>query len=164
MNQSANNLERPSTPNGSPRRTAQLICALLLVFGSLPLLFVNLGHHPLWGDEAVTALLGEGVWQTGDTSAVLGHNVLFFANGRHLTPRLVNRHEPPLQFYLAALCGLFPGNASVARLPFALCSWLALVIIAYWLWRDASDPWTAVLVSLGLLTSLAFFAYARQCR
>jgi hypothetical protein len=48
------------------------------------LLFTRLGHRPLWDDEANTALVGEGVLQSGDTSVSVGRNLVLFRNGANL--------------------------------------------------------------------------------
>ena len=85
------------------------------------LLFARLGYYALWDDEAVTALIGLGIWRTGDTTAVVGDNVLGYDNGSLLVG-LRERHRPPLGFYLAApSLGLLGSTAWAARLPFALC-------------------------------------------
>ena len=84
-------------------------------------LFARLGHYSLWDDEAITALIGLGVWRTGDTTAVAGDNIVGYRNGSLLSG-LHDRHTPPLGFYLAApSLGLLGHSTWAARLPFALC-------------------------------------------
>lgn len=92
-----------------------LLCTLFFVF-------FRLGHYALWDDEAGTALFALSVWRTGDTHALLDHNIMAYTYGYELRG-LRNRYIPPFAFYLAApFIGLGPeGSAAAARLPFALC-------------------------------------------
>src|SRR5205807_2588413 len=62
-------------PHPASRKIRIGVTALMLASSSM-LLFARLGHYALWDDEAYTALAAQGVWQTGDTTAVLGHNVV----------------------------------------------------------------------------------------
>src|SRR5687767_15609907 len=92
------------------------------------LLFTRLGHYALWDDEANTALFAQGVWRTGDTSAVVGHNVVGYRSGLELQG-LKNRLIAPLAYYVAAPFVALGGTGSWGvRLPFAL---LALVAGAF---------------------------------
>ena len=128
------------------------------------LLLARLGHYALWDDEAATALHAEGVWQTGDTSAVLSYNIVATYNGVNLR-NLHERLEPPLQSYLAApFVGLMGNNALAARLPFALCGLATVALMLWWLWRDAAGIWTVVIFAMGLLGNVSFFLYCRQSR
>ncbi len=65
-------------------------------------LFARLGRYALWDDEANTALLAMSVWRTGDTSAVIGHNILGFNGGVTLSG-FRERYIPPLMYYVAAV-------------------------------------------------------------
>src|SRR4051794_39413505 len=100
--------------------TIRLILASATLLVSALLIFARLGHYALWDDEANTALIGKGVWRTGDTSAVLGRNLVAFRNGGELENLRV-RYLPPLQYYLAApFVGPDGPSSFRARLPFAL--------------------------------------------
>ncbi|MCX6976245.1 MAG: hypothetical protein NTZ94_18550, partial [Verrucomicrobia bacterium] len=57
----------------SGRKTLYFLGALLAV--SACLLFVHLGSYSLWDDEAETALGARGILKTGDTTALLDHNL-----------------------------------------------------------------------------------------
>src|SRR3954451_15077975 len=72
--------DRARTARGA---AAPLIAAVTLV-GAAALLFSRLGGYALWEDEAVTALHALGVWRTGDTTAVIGHNVVGYRAGSTL--------------------------------------------------------------------------------
>src|SRR3954468_8129970 len=96
-----------------------ILTAATLLVSSL-LLFVHLGHYPLWDDEAQTCLIAKGVWKTGDTSAVLGQNIVAYRQGL-LIRDFKERSSPPLQFYIAApLVGLGGNSALPPRIPSAL--------------------------------------------
>ena len=96
-----------------------IIAAIVLLIGSV-FLFARLGHYALWDDEAITALTAKAVWQTGDTSARLGENIVAYRNGL-LLRNMKDRATPPLQFYVAApFLGLMGDTAIASRLPFAM--------------------------------------------
>src|SRR5204863_6833488 len=108
-----------SRPN-QPRRLFMLAALVAVGIVSALLLFIRLGHYALWDHEAGTALSAIGIWRTGDTTALLDHNLVAYESGkdlRHLHERLM----PPLPAYLAApFIGLLGANSWAARLPFAL--------------------------------------------
>src|SRR6266852_1011387 len=61
------------------------ICIALAILGTAAvLIFARLGHYALWDDEASTALAAIGVWRTGDTVAVIDHNIVAFHLGEEL--------------------------------------------------------------------------------
>lgn len=128
------------------------------------MLFFNLGAYALWDDEATTALFAQSVWRTGDTSALIGKNIVAYNSGIELKD-LHNRFIPPLPFYLAApFVGQIPGSAWAARFPFALCGLLTLVVVLVWLRRSYAALATWLLISAGFLTNVSFFLFSRQCR
>src|SRR5437762_9349402 len=106
--------------NPSSKLSIPMILATATLAISAILLFVRLGHYALWDDEANTALIGKGVWATGDTTAVVGHNIVAYRGGADLE-NLRTRFIPPLQFYMAApFTGPTAPNAFIARLPFTV--------------------------------------------
>jgi hypothetical protein len=144
------------------RITTGIAAATLLAAGFL--LFFHLGHYGFWIDEADTALFAQGVLQTGDTTALLDHNVYAFNNGQVLT-NLRNRYTPPLQYYVAAASMYVLGeNAWAGRWPFALCGLLGVGLILLWLWQQRADLWWWSLMAAAILGNASFFLYARQCR
>ena len=97
-------------------------------------------------------------------NAVVGHNIVAYRQGAILQ-NLKERYAPPLSFFMAApFAGLVPGSAAVARLPFAICGLLTVMLILRWLHKDQA-PWHIwVLTALAVLGNVSFFLYFRQCR
>jgi hypothetical protein len=140
------------------------VCAAILLVSSAVLLFARLGHYALWNDEAFTALGGWGVRQTGDTTALVGHNLVAYGGGFCLRG-LHDRYIPPLPAYLTApFLAWLGNNALAARLPFALCGFGCVCLLVWWLWREGASPLTWVLMGMGLLGNVSFFLFCRQCR
>src|SRR5438874_501944 len=99
----------------------------LLVAASL--LFCQLGHYALWDDEVGLALIAEQVWKTGDTGAVIGHNIVAPHEG-FLLKNLHDRSNAPLPAYvIAPFIGLFGHNSFMLRLPCALCGLGCVILI-----------------------------------
>ena len=70
--------QAPTAPCGRGKGLAAALkrtTAVVFVATMALLLFARLGTYYLWDDEANTSLFGLGVWRTGDTSAVIDHNV-----------------------------------------------------------------------------------------
>lgn len=132
------------------------ICALLLL--------VRLGHYPLWDDEACTALLAEGVWHTGDSTAVEGRNVMAYGAGKYLDGSR-DRVHPPLQEYLMApFLGAIGRNAFAARLPFAIVGMGVVALILRWAKRDGLTRRQRWILAAMLVGNVALFLYCRQGR
>ncbi len=139
------------------------VAGTVLLVGSI-LLFARLGHYALWDDEAITAVTAKGVWQTGDTSARIGNNVLAYRNGL-LLRNMKDRATPPLQFYLAApFLGLLGDSSLAARLPFAICGLGCVGLMLWWLHRDNAPVIAWLLMSLAILGNVSFFLFCRQAR
>lgn len=145
-------------------RYKKIILAVLVLLCASFLLFFNLGYYALWDDEADTALFAQSVWRTGDTNALLDHNLVAHTDGMELKD-LRNRYLPPLQFYLAApFAGLAPGSSGAARWPFAFCGLLTIALMLYWLWRDQASIRIWGIASMGILGNVSLMLYFRQCR
>jgi 4-amino-4-deoxy-L-arabinose transferase-like glycosyltransferase len=149
-------------PEDRAGRWQILLYAATLLIAAI-FLFARLGHYALWDDEAQTALIGEGVWQTGDTSALVGHNIVAYGAGVELR-NLKMRYLPPLQYYLVApFVGLWPGQLLAARLPFAICGFGAVLILLEWVRRDAAALTFAIFV-VALVGNVSLWLFCRQCR
>ena len=126
-------------------------------------IFARLGHYSLWGDEAGTALSAIGVWRTGDTTAVIGHNIFAYRNGYELR-NLHLRYVPPLPAYLAApFVGLMGNGSLPARLPFALLGMAFVIFLVWWLAKIRAAPLTWILWGLGILGNVSRFLRQWYC-
>ena len=140
------------------------VAATTVLLASL-LLFVRLGHYALWDDESYTALAARGVLATGDTTAVIGHNIVAFRNGL-LLRNLHDRATPPLPSYLAAaFMGMLGDNPSGCPLTLRLV-WVGNNRRAFTmgLAQDASDFRTMMILGIAILGNVSFMLYCRQCR
>ena len=146
-----------------PRRERWALTAFtLLAFTTL--LLARLGHPALWDDEANTALFGQSLWATGETNAVIGDNIVAYRNGAELNDQLVNRHLPPLQYFLEAPFVRDTHSAWWARLPFALAGLGTLLVLARWLSRLDASRQTWVLSCLAVLGNISLVLYSKQAR
>lgn len=128
------------------------------------LLFKNLGTYRLWDDEAEEAILAEQVWRTGDTSALVGTNIIAYNQGAQLH-NLHDRANSPLPFYfLAPFIGGECTDALHPRLPFAVCGLAFIGLFLGLLWRARVDGTTWLLFSMAILGNVALFLLFRQAR
>jgi len=142
----------------------RVACTFVVLATSAVFLFANLGVYALWDDEAETALLARGVLATGDTTAVVGHNLNARRGGINLI-RLADRLTPPLPTYLMAASFAIGGETALwARLPLAVCGLGAVAIMLALLWRAQSTNWNFVIFSIALLANVPFFLYCRNAR
>ncbi|HUT35598.1 MAG TPA: hypothetical protein VNE39_19065 [Planctomycetota bacterium] len=145
-------------------RRAEAVIAAAILAGSAALIFTHLGHYAFWNDEAYTALLAKSVWRTGDTHAVLGHNVIAFQGGAALE-NLRHRFDPPLAYYVAApFLGLLGDHALAGRLPFALCGLATIALMVRWAWRERASRLTWLVLAIAVLGNVSLMLYSRQCR
>jgi hypothetical protein len=157
----ANEVDQSTPPAPLALRIAIVVVVLL---GSSVFLFGRLGHYALWDDEAVAAIPALGLWRTGDTTCVLGKNIVAYRNGSLLT-NLSDHGSPPLMFALAApSLGLLGQNAWAARLPFALCGLGTVGLLLHWGWRARADAATWILLGMAILGNVSLFLFSRQCR
>ena len=160
-----NELSSQQSPAAASRhRKARLAICCVLILCAAVMLFARLGHSALWDDESYTALGGITVWRTGDTSAVLDHNIVANRAGIKLRNMKLRFHAP-LMFYLAAPSfGLLGETSFTARLPFAICGLATIALIAWWMWRSEADVVTWLVMSMGILGNISLVLYLRQCR
>lgn len=153
----------PGLRRMTPRSIKTIIAAAVLIITAF-FLFARLGYHALWDDEADTALFAKSIWQTGDTHAIAGHNLIAHTYGQELR-NLYNRYIPPLGFYIAApFVGLAPGSAFAARLPFAMCGLMTVAVMLLWLWRSKATVGLWLLMAAGILGNVSLMLFSRQCR
>jgi len=140
----------------------------IAIFGII--LFALLGAkwmvtYSLWDDEANTALFAQSVHDTGDTSAVIGHNIIAFRNGAELNENKKSRYVSPLQYYfLAPFIDLHHPDPFQARLPFLILTLISLALI-YWRLIKINLP-TPLLCAFFLLSFglTSFLLFGIQCR
>ncbi len=138
----------------------------VFLFASVGILFLSffrLGHYSLWDDEANTALIAQGVARTGDTSALIGDNIVAFRNGSELSG-LKARYVSPLQYYLAAPFVHNATDAFSARFPFALCGVIALILLLFRISTFEKNSSHIFFWTLAILGNVSLFLYLRQCR
>ncbi len=147
-------------PGRGERRWTDVLVLLVAALLLLP----RLGHYALWDDEARTGLIAQGVWETGDTSAHIGHNFVAYNYGMELRD-LHDRWQAPLQDYLAApFVGVLGATPLAARLPFALCGIGCVALMLHW--HRRSDPTRAMtlLLAAATLGNVAMLLFFRQAR
>ncbi len=145
-------------------RKARLALAIAWIVVSAIFLFAQLGHYSLWDDEALVALGAKGILKSGDTTALLDHNVVAYREGA-LLQNGYDRSTPPLPAYLtAASFALFGENAFAARLPFAICGLLSVIVLVRWLWREEIRGIGWLLFVMGFIANVSLFLFFRQCR
>ncbi len=150
------------TNDGAGR--ARIAIAVITLAISACMLFIHLDHYALWDDESLVALIGEGVWRTGDTSAINGNNIVAYRDGL-LLKGLKDRSSPPLQYYIVApFVGLLGPHAWAVRLPMAMMGMGCVGLMLWWLWVDGADAPAWTLFALALVGNVSFFLYFRQCR
>jgi hypothetical protein len=158
----------PRPPGHSPSAGrwawVRIVATAAILGASAVLLFARLGHYALWDDESLTALPAIGIWRTGDTYALLDHNLVASRGGVGLRD-LRERYNSPLASYVAApSLGLLGRSPLAARLPFAACGLACVALMLRWLWRDGVGPKGWALMALAILGNVSFFLYFRQCR
>lgn len=143
-------------------RTSKWLCVITLLLAAV-LLFARLGHYALWDDEAGDALEGKAVMQSGDTRAMVGHNINAYRNGLMLRNLRVEG-QPPFNAYIAAASMKILGtNSLAARLPSAFCGWGCVGVVLWWMWKWKGSPVTVAVFAIALLCNVSFFLYSRQC-
>lgn len=125
----------------------------------------NLGHYALWDDEASTALFAQSVWETGDTSAWRGDNLMAYRHGTELNADWKARYVSPLQYYVAApFVGWLGATSFAARLPFWLCGMLAFALVLRRLFQQEASPLVVGLWAIGWFGTVSLTLYMRNAR
>ncbi len=130
------------------------------------LMFYNLGHRPLWQDEAETAALAVNALEQGVPTVFDGVNIISQEERREFnTDDYVWRWSPWIQIYMSA-AGIALGgkNAFANRMLFALCGFFCVLLTYYLIQRHFGDRNWARLSALMLTLSVPFLLFARQGR
>lgn len=163
--------------------------SLAVALIATPLLLWNLGGQTLWQDEAATAVLAQRMLEYGRPLAYDGRNLItmdydspetaeelaqrtssaegcirYYAQRGDFKPDTTWTGHPWGQFVLAAgSFQLFGVGTWQARLPFALCGALTVVVLFHFVRRrfGTTTAWLAVALLLG---NVYWMLHARQCR
>lgn len=134
----------------------------LLIF--LFLVIVGATMHPLWGDEAETALFGRSILHHGVPYGWDGTNLMGLNDAVVLNKQLINHSSPWGQYYLvAASFALFGESSFTARLPFILLAIFSFPIL-YALFSRLTDGKKALWTLYVLSVSIPFTLFAYQAR
>lgn len=151
-------MNEPMSPRGAWIASAVVLAAFTI------LVFARLGTYGLWDDEAQTALFGQAVWETGDTSARHGHNTVLYRDAVELDHQLRNRLVAPLPYYLEAPFIRDTNSAWWARLPFALAGVATVALLLAWLRRQGATRQVWALASMAIVGTVSLVLYAKQAR
>ena len=134
-----------------------LIFAILVILGAKT--------HPLWGDEAETALFARNILKYGVPKGWDGTNIMGINNAVVLNNDLVNHTSPWGQYYLtAASFALFGQSSFTARLPFMVLSVLSLPLLYYLSLHLTKRPKVALLSVIIMSFSVPYTLFAFQAR
>lgn len=134
-----------------------------LIFTILVILGANM--HPLWGDEAETALFARNILKYGVPKGWDGVNIMGINNAVVLNQDLINHTSPWAQYYLTAVSfALFGQSSFTARLPLIFLSILSLPLM-YWLaLKFTKSNRTATFTVVILAVSVPFILFSYQAR
>ncbi|MBX3413616.1 MAG: glycosyltransferase family 39 protein [Pirellulales bacterium] len=154
------------------------------------LMFWQLGRRYLWQDEAATAVLAERMFEYGKPLGYDGRNLITMdvnlSSDRAALEKILDQPDAMVQYFgqrgdykadttwigqpwgqfvLAgsSLAALGHGTWQ-ARLPFALCGMLAVVVLYLFTRRCFDDPLLALLAAFLLLANVYWVLHMRQCR
>ncbi|MDX9821774.1 MAG: glycosyltransferase family 39 protein [Syntrophales bacterium] len=141
----------------------KILIVLLCLSGVV--LFFNVGHYYLWGDEGVTAFYGKSVMKFGLPYGFDGTNLHQTKNGLFLNGNLLPHLDGWLQYYAAALSmTLFGTDTFGARALFVAAGLLSILLQYIFVVRFFRDEQLALINVLLLTTSVTFLLFTRQCR
>jgi hypothetical protein len=123
---------------------------------------IHLGHAPLWGDEADTAVFARSVIVNGVPHAVIHGNAVASCNCYQLSASLLPRQLPWLQYYVAACSILvFGDDVTGVRRGFAILAALSAMPLYLVLRRHTAS---AAIVTTAAMLHPQTFLFARQAR
>jgi len=147
------------TAPGGGRDGVLILLMLLALIGCT----ANLGNQYLWQDEAETAVLGRHTLQYGFPTASDGVNRIYEPRG--YGPHDAWIYHPWLQFYVVAgSFHLFGESTYAARLPFAVCGLMAIVLTFRLAMRLFGSLSHARVATALLVLNVPFLLYLRQAR
>jgi hypothetical protein len=146
-------------------KTGHRILLLVILCGSLLLLFANISNQYLWQDEAETALVSKTILTNVLPRGSDGINFFSQMEGADCGPYYIWRWHTWLPFYvLAGFYKVFGVSAFVSRLPFILFGFGTILLI-YFLGKALWPNTRVSVIATGLLSiSVPFLLLCRQCR
>ena len=127
-------------------------------------LFAGLDAHLLWGDEAETAVKASNVLRFGVPRVDDGSNSIL-VNSSDANAQRVWTWSPWLQEYVCAgSLALFGRTTTAARLPFALATFLAGLLLARFMFVEYGQHAVALLSLVLFTTSVPVLLHGRQSR
>lgn len=136
---------------------------ICLVFAAL--LFLGARAHPLWGDEAETALFGRNILSYGVPRGWDGVNIMGINNAVVLDKRLINHTSPWAQYYLTAASFFVFGEGNVtARIPSMVFAVLTIPLLFALALRLTQSRRIAFISTTILSFSVPFLLFGYQAR
>ena len=133
-----------------------LVFTVLVVFGA--------HAHPLWGDEAETALYARNILKYGIPKGWDGVNIMGHTDAVTLNGDLINYSNPWPQYYLTALSfRLFGQSSFSARIPFILLS-IFTIPLYYLLLGKLTNRRIALIGTVLLSLSVQYILFSYQSR
>lgn len=133
-----------------------LFAALVIKGGTL---------HPLWGDEAETALFARNINTYGIPKGWDGVNIMGITDAVVLNNKLINYTSPWGQYYLSAFSmKLFGESSFTARLPFIILSIVSIFLIYPIILKISKDSKLSLLTLVLASTSVPFILFSFQAR
>ncbi len=138
---------------------------MILLLSFVVLIILGARAHPLWGDEAETALFGRNILTYGIPKGWDGVNIMGINNAVVLDKNLVNHTSPWAQYYLVAASFFLFGQSSVtARIPAVLLA-IATIPLLYALAIRLTQSKRIALTSAFLLSiSVPYLLFSYQAR
>lgn len=134
-----------------------------IIFSILVILGANM--HPLWGDEAETALFARNIVKYGVPRGWDGVNIMGINNAVVLDKNLINHTSPWAQYYLAAASfALFGESSFTARLPFIVLSIFSIPLLYLLTVEVTKSRKISILASIITSLSVPFILFSFQAR
>lgn len=138
-------------------RVALFVFILFLIIGARV--------HPLWGDEAETALFARNILKHGVPKGWDGVNIMGINNAVVLNDDLINHTSPWAQYYLTAASFVLFGESSfTARIPSMVFAILTIPLLYMFVLSLTSSKRTASISSGILSCSVPFLLFSFQAR
>lgn len=121
--------------------------------------------HPLWGDEAETALFARNILKYGVPKGWDGTNIMGINNAVVLNKDLINHTSPWAQYYVtAASFALFGESSFTARLPFIILSIVSMPLLYLLVLNVTENKKISLLAVIITSLSVPFILFAFQAR